>query len=185
MYKNQNKSKNFIIDSLEAVAELGQDAVKTTGRETNKNSDILSSQFGNPTLKERKYGNNNFTDIDFNKLQTKYDSQDSPQLQTLRAQINENSEDNGTSSNQAETNFFQKYKREEEEYLLKKKQEEEEKEQQEKLEEERKKQELVEKNKQKDETPKGKVRKSILGDGGHKKSTSELPPEYKPGAGKQ
>src|SRR3990167_2529529 len=88
MFTNkQNKPKNLIQDSFEKVTELGIDIARQAVREITKTFNPLAANFENPTRKERESGNQNFSELDFDKLQKQYDHQDSSQLDAVRSQI--------------------------------------------------------------------------------------------------
>lgn len=125
---------------------------------------------------------NNATKIDFDSLNNAYAGQDKQSLANIKQSLNPEQQ-----KQQADLQFFKKYKREEEEYYQKRKQEEEEKKQQEELaEQQRKKQEEEERlaRNAKAATPQGKKKKSIFGKI-REKASAILPPEMKPGGGKQ
>lgn len=135
-----------------------------------------------PIFKEIPVVGDNATKLDFDKLNNAYAGQDKQSLEAIQKQLTPEQ-----AKEQADLQFFRRYKREEEEYYMKRKQEEEEKKQREELEEqERKKREEGEKLKQNAESaaPQGKKKKSIFAKIKDKASTL-LPPEMKPGGGKQ
>ena len=182
MSTNQNKQKTIIHESFEQLSELGRDTARKAVKEITSTFNPLAANFENPTKKERENGNNNFSDLDFEKLQKQYDGQDASQLDAARAQL---SGPDTTNPKQQEYDYHRRVKREEEEYQLKKEQEEEEEERQEAYEEQQKKQlEEERRQAQSQGSPKGKIRKSILGGKGSQKSSSELPPELKSDAGR-
>jgi len=124
---------------------------------------------------------NNFSSLNFDKLNASYADQDKSQLEALREQMSPEQ-----MKEQGRVQFFKKYKQEEEDYYERRKREKEE----EKLQEERaaleKKHMEEEKNLNSHvgEIPKGKVRKNIFGKTNLRANTA-LPPEIKPGQGKQ
>jgi len=181
MSTNQKKQNTILHDSLEQLAELGRDTTRKAVREITSAFNPLAANFENPTKKEREKGNNNFSDLDFNKLQKQYDGQDSSKLDAVRAQL---AEPDTPNPKQQEYDYHRRVKREEEEYLAKKEQEEEEEKRQEAYEEQQKKQAEEQQAAQHIEAPKVKIRESILGGKGHQKSTTELPPELKADAGR-
>lgn len=182
---SSKKSKKTIIhDSIEQLSEFSRDTARKAVTEITSAFNPLASNFENPTKKEREQGNNNFTDLDFEKLQKNYDGQDSSQLDAVRSQLGHSSEEHPVNPKQEQYDYHQRVKREEEEYLAKKEQEEEEEKRQEAYEEEEKKRQEQEAARQPLETPKGKVRRSILGGKGNQKSSTELPPELKTDAGR-
>ncbi|MDP4010912.1 MAG: hypothetical protein Q8P72_01655 [Candidatus Roizmanbacteria bacterium] len=181
--KKQPKPKNIIQDSFEKVAELGIDTARQAVGEITKTFNPIAANFENPTRREREKGNQNFSDLDFNKLQKQYDHQDSSKLDAVRSQIG--GEENTPNPKQQEYDYLHRVKREEEEYLAEKEQEEEEEKRQEAYEEQEKARLKEEQRISQSQTaPKGKVRESILGGKGSQKSSSELPPELKRDAGK-
>ncbi|PIZ66059.1 hypothetical protein CO051_02865 [Candidatus Roizmanbacteria bacterium CG_4_9_14_0_2_um_filter_39_13] len=182
--KKQPKTKNLIQDSFEKVAELGIDTARQAVGEITKTFNPIVANFENPTRREREKGNQNFSDLDFNKLQKQYDHQDSSKLDAVRSQIG--GEENTPNPKQQEYDYHHRVKREEEEYLAKKEQEEEEEKRQEAYEEQEKARlEQERQRSQSQSAPKGKIRKSILGGKGNQKSTTGLPPEFRPDSGKQ
>jgi len=180
---SKKKQKTIIHDSIEQLSEFGRDTARKAVSEITSAFNPLSSHFENPTKKERESGNENFTDLDFEKLQKQYDGQDASRLDVARAQLSETGGDAPNPKQQA-YDYHHRVKREEEEYLAKKEQEEEEEKRQEAYEEEEKKRQEQEAAEKPPEIPKGKIRKSILGGKGNRKSSTELPPEFKPGAGR-
>ena len=167
-YKMKKQTK-IHLNPFEQVTELGKDTLVTTVKEVVKTANPFAELFTNPTAKEREKGNNNFTELDFDKLNKQYSEQDSPDLEVIRTQL--------------KAHYHKRVQREEEEENLKEEQEEQEEEQQEAMEEQQKAQEAAE-NAQPLEDPKGKVRKSILGGKGNIKASTELPPELKADAGR-
>jgi len=185
MKKQNNNKKSIVRESLENVYEFGRDTAKQAGIEIVNTINPFSELFTNPTSEERKKGNNNFTDIDFDKLNNSYKQHDSPELDQIRQQLGVG-ESNDPNEKKMHLDYHRRVKREEEEVYLKKEQEEEEKERDEALAEQEKQQAEEEQAKQQGAaSPKGKVRRSIMGSKGSQKSSSELPPEFQPGAGKQ
>ena len=186
MIGTSQKKPKIIYNAFEQTVELGKDTARKAVYEITKTFNPLDLGFEHPTNAERKKGNNNFTDLDFDKLQKQYDQQDSSKLDAVRAQLDTSSNEQ-QNPNQLKYNFHRRVMREEEEYNAKKEQEEEEKKRQEALEEQQKKQATEEtKKKQSAEiTPRGRIRRSILGGKSNLKSSTELPPELKPDAGKQ
>ncbi|MDA1317258.1 MAG: hypothetical protein O3B87_04505 [bacterium] len=183
----KTNTKKPFLNPFEQVAEFAKDTVVTTAKELVKTVNPLSELFINPTQKEREKGNNNFTELDFDKLQKQYSQQDNPDLEAIRAQLgadgaggNEVSED--MTDEQLKAQFHKRVMREEEEENLREEQEKEENERQKAMEAQQQAQAEAA-NAQPLETPKGKVHKNILG-GGRPKATSELPPEIKPDAGR-
>ena len=166
--KTKTKTPRPYLNPFEQVAELGKDTLVTAVKEVVKTANPFAELFTNPTVKEREKGNNNFTELDFDKLNKQYDEQDSPDLEVIRTQL--------------KAHYHKRVQREEEEENLKEEQEEQEEERQEAMEEQQKAQEEAA-NAQPLEAPKGKIRKNILG-GARPKATSELPPELKADAGR-
>ncbi|MDP4011805.1 MAG: hypothetical protein Q8P72_06295, partial [Candidatus Roizmanbacteria bacterium] len=115
-------------------------------------------------------GNNNFTELDFDKLNKQYGEQDNPDLEAIRAQF--------------KAQYHKRVQREEEEENLKEEQEEQEEEREEALKDQQKAQAEAAANAAPLETPKGKVHKNILGGKGNMKASTELPPELKADAGR-
>ncbi len=184
MSTNQKKQKTILHESIEQLAELGRDTARKAVKEITSAFNPLAANFENPTKKEREKGNNNFSDLDFNKLQKQYDGQDSSKLDAVRAQLGRSGADT-PNPKQLEYDYHHRVKREEEEYLAKKEQEEEEEKRQEAYEEQEKARlEQERQRSQSQSAPKGKIRKSILGGKGNQKSTTELPPELKADAGR-
>ena len=183
MSTNKIKQKTILHESIEQLAELGRDTARKAVQEITSAFNPLAANFENPTKKEREKGNNNFSDLDFNKLQKQYDGQDSSKLDAVRAQLGGSGADTPNPKQQA-YDYHHRVKREEEEYLAKKEQEEEEERRQEAYEEQQKKQAEEQLAAQHIEAPKGKKRKNILGGDKHK-ATAELPTEFRPDAGKQ
>ena len=131
--------------------------------EKNKNRLPAFSKEKLPVTKEFTNKPGNFSALDLDKLNTAYADQDKSQLDALRQQMTPEQIMEGK-----RIKFFKKYKKEEEEYYEKRKREEEEK-------------NLKSRT---GEIPKGKVRKNIFGKTNLKANTM-LPPEIKPGRGKQ
>ncbi len=134
-----------------------------------------------PIFKEIPQVGNNATKINFDQLHSSYAGQDKQSIEHIQKSISPEQ-----AKDQADLQFFRKYKREEEEYYLKRKKEEEEKKQQEELaEQQRLKQQEEERLARNAESavPHGK-KKSILGKI-REKASAILPPEMKPGGGKQ
>ena len=123
----------------------------------------------------------NFSSLNFDKLNASYANQDKSRLEVIREQMTPEQ-----IKEQESVKFFKKYKQEEEDYYEKRKREEEEKKLQEEREEAEQKRQQEEKNLKSHtgEIPKGKVRKNIFGKT-NLKSNTVLPPEIKPGQGKQ
>ncbi|OGK34829.1 hypothetical protein A3A93_06155 [Candidatus Roizmanbacteria bacterium RIFCSPLOWO2_01_FULL_38_12] len=166
--KTKQQKKIIIQDSFERDIEK------------NKNRLPAFSKEKLPVTKEFTNKPGNFSALDLDKLNTAYADQDKSQLDALRQQMTPEQIMEGK-----RIKFFKKYKKEEEEYYEKRKREEEEK----KLQEEHtkaEKQRQEEKNlkSRTGEIPKGKVRKNIFGKTNLKANTM-LPPEIKPGRGKQ
>ena len=186
-YKMKKQTK-IHLNPFEQVTELGKDTLVTTVKEVVKTANPFAELFTNPTAKEREKGNNNFTELDFDKLNKQYSKQDSPDLEAIRAQLNLNQSDSAKATSdkqeqQLKAHYHKRVQREEEEENLKEEQEEQEEEQQEAMEEQQKAQEAAA-NAQPLEAPKGMVRKSILGGKGKMKASTELPPELKADAGR-
>lgn len=135
--------------------------------------------------KERKKGNNNFSDLNVKKLQEAYKKKDEDEIKRLQNLINPQ-EAKTQEATQLETSYFQRNRNEQEEYYLRKKREEEEKKRNEEIEEkQRKQQEADEREKMRQqETPMGKIKKSIFG-GGKKKANTNLPVERRAESGKK
>lgn len=126
--------------------------------------------------------NGEYSQVDFEKLNKAYATQDDAELAKVREQLSPEDV-----KKQDHAVFFKKYKQEEEVYYETRKREEEEKklaEERQKLEEQRQEQEALTTQQSEDTLPKGIIRKNILG-GSNKKADLSLPPEMKPGGGKQ
>lgn len=134
-----------------------------------------------PISKEAISKSGNFSSLNFDKLNTSYANQDKSQLEALREQMTPEQ-----LKQQDKVQFFKKYKQDEEDYYEKRKREEEEKKLQVERKEAEQKQQEEEKNLKSHtgEIPKGKVRKNIFGKTNLRANTS-LPPEIRPGQGKQ
>lgn len=123
----------------------------------------------------------NFSSLNFDKLNISYADQDKSKLEAIREQMTPEQ-----LKEQDSVRFFKRYKQDEEDYYEKRKREEEEK----KLQEERQAAEIKRQEEEKNlkshggELPKGKVRKNIFGKTNLKSNTA-LPPEIRPGQGKQ
>ncbi len=132
-------------------------------------------------LKETVGKSGNFSSLNFDKLNASYANQDKSQLEALREQMTPEQ-----MKQQGRVQFFKKYKQEEEDYYERRKREKEEKKLQEEQAELEKKRAEEEKNLKSHggEIPKGKVRKNIFGKTNLRANTA-LPPEIKPGQGKQ
>lgn len=168
--------------TIEQLYEFGRETAKRAVQET-VDTLFLGSLFNDETQKEREKGNNNFSEIDVQKLNKAYEEDDQEEIQRLQRLINPEASTEAD-ENKLEMDYHKRVQREEEEQNLKTQQEEEEQKRQEALlEAEKKKQEEAEAQAP-IEAPKGKKRKSILG-GEKQKATSELPPEFRPDAGKQ
>ena len=167
--KTNSQKKPIITESLERDFEktklqLGKEAVEKM-----------------PFSSESINKSGNFSSLNFDKLNTSYADQDKSKLEAIRQQMTPEQ-----LKEQAKVQFFKKYKQEEEDYYEKRKRRHEEK----KLQEERI---TVEKIRQQEEEnlkshtgdiPKGKVKKNIFGKTNLKANTA-LPPEIRPGQGKQ
>jgi len=167
---------------LEQAYEFVKETAKMAVTETFDALNPLSSLFHDEVAREREKGNNNFSELDVQKLQTAYANKDKEEIDRLQRLIYPDQAQEQDEKKE-EMEYHRRVKREEEEFLLKKEQEEEEEKRQEAMEKQQKQQEEANQA-QPLEAPKGKVRKSILGGGKHK-ATSELPPEFRPDAGKQ
>ncbi len=135
-----------------------------------------------PIFKEIPQVGNNATKINFDQLHSSYAGQDKQSIEHIQKSISPEQ-----AKQQTDLQFFRKYKQEEEEYYLKRKKEEEEKKQQEALEEQQRiKQQEEERLARNAESavPQGKKKKSIMGKI-REKASALLPPEMKPGGGKQ
>ncbi len=174
--------KHNTFNPLEQAYEFVKDTAKMALTETFDALNPLSSLFHDEVSREREKGNNNFSEIDVQKLQKAYAENDSEEIQRLQRLIYPEQAKEQDEKNE-EMEYHRRVQREEEEFLLKKEQEEEEEKRQEAIEEQQKQQEEANQA-QPLESPKGKVRKNILG-GGKPKANSELPPEFRPDAGKQ
>jgi len=188
MSKSKSKQKS-VINPLETLTEFAKDTIEKAAEEIPEAvvpfAPVVKEMFGNPTKAERDKGNNNFTELNFDKLQKKYDQQDADKLNDVRSQLGGNKSE--INPKQQQYDYHRRVQREEEEQKLKTEAEEEEKKRQEALGEQQKKQKKEEEEIQRQQAgsmPKGKVRKTILG-GEHRKATSELPPERRPDAGRQ
>lgn len=169
----------------EQLKEFGIDTAKKAAQETIDALNPLSGLFGGPAQEMRKQGKNDFSDLDVQKLNEAYKEKDKDEIMRLQKLINpEQAQEQEDKKEEME--YHRRVKRDEEQYNLKKVQEEEEEKRQEAMEEQQKRQQEEEERMRaaQQETPKGKVRKSILG-GAKRKATSELPAEVRPDAGKQ
>ncbi len=188
--------KTFVNNPFEQIKEFTSDTARKAPQEIINTFIPGSEMWGSPTPKpEEVPGGPNFSPVDFEKLQSQYQQQDSPDIDKVRQQLL--GLQGGSTANQApqisaEQLHQQRHnqvKREEEQQYLRTKHEEEEeirKEELEKQQEEQAEAEAAEAAQQQS-SPQGKVRKNVLG-GGHKKSNMDLPPEVrherKGGAGK-
>ena len=168
--------------TLEQVYEFGKDTAQKAVKET-VDTLFLGSLFEDETHKERERGNENFSEIDVQKLNKAYEEDDQEEIQRLQKLINPEAAQEADDK-KLEMDYHKRVLREEEEYNLRQEQEEEEEERQKALIEAEKKRQEEEARQAPIETPKGKKRHSILG-GEKQKATTELPPEFRPDAGKQ
>lgn len=167
--------------TLEQVYEFGKETAQKAVKET-VDTLFFGSLFEDETQKERSKGNENFSEIDVQKLNKAYEEDDQEEIQRLQRLINPEAAEEADDK-KLEMDYHKRVQREEEEQNLRTEQEKEEEKRQEALiEAENKKQEEAQQAPL--EAPKGKKRKSILG-GDKQKATSELPPEFRPDAGKQ
>lgn len=167
----QQQKKKPIINPFESLDKI-----------THHTPHIDRAQDVSSIFKEIPQVGNNATKVDFDKLNSTYSGQDKKSIEDIQKNLSPEQ-----LKEQTDLQFFRKYKREEEDYYLKRKQEEEEKKQREELEEqEKKRQEEEERLTQNVEgaNPQGKKKKSIFGKI-REKATGLLPPEMKPGGGKQ
>src|SRR3989338_6082943 len=137
MIAQSQKKQKTAYNAFEQSVELAKDTARKAVHEIVKTFNPLDVMFDNPTKKERERGNNNFTDLNFDKLQSQYGQQDSSQLDAVRKQL-ESSSQKTKSPEQLAYDYHTRVKREEEEYLAKKEQEEEEDKRQEAYEERQK-----------------------------------------------
>lgn len=183
MKNNNNQKPKFVINPFEQIGEL----VKDTAREAvNAVGDILNP-FSNPENRQNSKKEirtpSGHTPLDLEKLNQSYQDHANPQLDAIRAQLGLKPDTTNGSENLNKL-YHDRVKQGEIEILEEEKRKKEQKAQEELAMEQ-------EKLKQKEEATKapakaqGKIRTNILGDGGHRKATSELPPEFRPGAGKQ
>lgn len=168
--KTTKKTPKPYLNPFEQVVELGKDTLATTVKEVVNTVNPFAELFTNPTAKERAKGNNNFTELDFDKLNNQYSEQDNPDLEAIRTQL--------------KTQYHKRVQREEEEENLKQEQEKQEEERQEALDDQQKAEAEAAANAVPLQAPKGKVRISILGGKGNVKASTELPPELKADAGR-
>jgi hypothetical protein len=153
------------------------ETLKDSSSSKNPEQSIASA----PIFKEIPQVGNNATKINFDQLHSSYAGQDKQSIADIQKSMNPEQV-----KEQNDLQFFRKYKREEEEYYLQRKKEEEEKKQQEELQEQQqlKQQEEERLARNAESTPQGKKKKSIMGKI-REKATALLPPEMKPGGGKQ
>lgn len=168
--------------TLEQLYEFGKETAQKAAQET-VDTLFFGSLFNDETQKEREKGNETFTDLDVQKLNKAYEQDDQEEIQRLQRLINPEAAEEADEK-KLEMDYHKRVQREEEEQILKKKQEEEEEERQKALMEAEKKKQEEAAEEAPIEAPKGKKRKNILG-GERQKATTELPPEFRPDAGKQ
>ncbi|QQS43535.1 hypothetical protein IPM65_05280 [Candidatus Roizmanbacteria bacterium] len=168
--------------TLEQLYEFGKETAQKAAQET-VDTLFFGSLFNDETQKEREKGNDSFTDLDVQKLNQAYEQNDQEEIQRLQRLINPEAAD-AADEKKTQTEYHKRVQREEEEYNLRQEQEEEEEKRQEALMEAEKKRMEEQEQQAPLEAPKGKKRKSILG-GERQKATTELPPEFRPDAGKQ
>jgi len=168
--------------TLEQIYEFGKDTVQKAAQET-VDTLFFGSLFNDETQKEREKGNENFSEIDVQKLNKAYEEDDQDEIQRLQRLINPEAAEEADEK-KLEMDYHKRVQREEEEQNLRTEQEEEEEERQEAMMEAEEKKQDEEAQQAPIEAPKGKQRRSILG-GAKQKATSELPPEFRPDAGKQ
>jgi DNA-binding transcriptional MerR regulator len=177
------------LNPFEQITDLGKDTLVTAVKEVAKTVNPLAELFVNPTAQERATGNNNFSELDFDKLNKQYSKQDNPNLEAIRAQLKggsngENETPQEVQDEQLKAHYHKRVQRDEEEENLKEEQEEQEEERQEALEEQQKAEAEAAANAAPLQAPKGKVLKNILGGKGNMKASTELPPELKAAAGR-
>ncbi|MBP9691463.1 hypothetical protein KBD81_05295 [Candidatus Woesebacteria bacterium] len=181
-FTKKTPPKKRIFNPLEQLTDLGKDTAKKAVTEVIGALNPFSDLFGGEAEKMRSQGKNDFSDLNVQKLQSAYAQDDQEEINRLQRLLHpEQFEEQD--EKQEEMNAHRRVQREEEEFNLKEEQEEEEEKRQEAMEEQQKKQAEAAQN-QHVETPKGKVRKSVLG-GAKRKASSELPTEFRPDAGKQ
>ena len=185
MKNNSNNQKpKFVINPFEQIGEFVKDTAKET---VNSVVDILNP-FSNPDArhnsKKEKLNSANHTPLDLENLNKSYQDQSNPQLDAIRAQLGLKPDTTSGNGN-LEKQYHDRVKQAEIEYLEKEKREKEQNLQEELAHEQEKLRIENENAAQAPANPKGKKRKNILGDGGHRKSSAELPAEFKPGGGKQ
>ncbi len=179
-----SKSRSANQDNIyEKAYEFGVETAKKAVKETVDTLNPLSSLFQGEAQKERDNGNEHFTDIDVHKLNQAYEQDDKEEIERLQRLINPEAMEEADEK-KLEMDYHKRVQREEEEYNVKKEQEEEEEKRQEAMMQAEKKRMEEEQEQLPIETPKGKKRRSILG-GERQKATTELPPEFRPDAGKQ
>lgn len=184
-FKKKTTTKQRLVNNpYEQLKEFTVDTAQKAAKETIDALNPLSGLFGGPAQELRKQGKSDFSDLDVQKLNEAYKQKDQDEIMRLQRIINpEQAQEQDEKKEEME--YHRRVLREEEQFNLKKEQEEEEEKRQEALEEQQKKQQEEEaRNASQQETPKGKVRKNILG-GAKRKATSELPAEVRPDAGKQ
>lgn len=184
--KNKKKQSRRYDNPFETAYETVKDAAKSVVKETFDALNPLGVFFSGEAQRLRKEGKNDFSDIDVQKLNKAYAKDDKEEIERIQRILNPEAFEE-QDAKKKEMEFHKRVQREEEQYNLKKQQEEEERKRQEAMEEQQKREQEEEERvrAQQQETPKGKVRKSILGGKGNKKATSEIPAEFRPGAGKQ
>lgn len=183
MQTQKTLQKKSLYNPFEAIYELGKDTAKRAVKETVDILNPLSEMFGGEAQKMRSEGKNDFSDINVMKLQSAYEKDDQEEIIRIQRILNpEQAEEQDAKKEEGE--YHRRVQQDEKEYNLRKEQEGEEEEREEALDLQRKKQEEDAEHAQPLESPKGKVRKNILG-GGKQKATSELPTEFRPDAGKQ
>ena len=185
MHKQKQKTQPpFLQDTLEKLYELGTDTAKQAAMATAETFNPISEILTGETEKARQEGKNDFTDINPEKLEKAYEEHDQEEIERLQKMINPQKAEE-QEEQQLQMDYHKRREQEEEELNLRAEQEEEEEERQEALLEQQEKQaEEEQRQTQQQEAPKGKKRRNILG-GEHQKATSELPPEFRPDAGKQ
>lgn len=163
---------NIVHDTFEQLAELGQSTAKKTVKAVTQTVNPLYSPEKNAQdqqkqLEELNKKKDNHTRVDFEKLQKKYASEDAQKTTQLRNRLFQLVKDAEKQSLEKQHQKEQKKQYESQQEVEKEK----------KLEEERIQAESF-------ETPKGKVRKSILGGGKKKSAGMEQHAEYKPSSSK-
>ncbi len=168
---NKTQNKKPVINPFETLDKITH-PIPHSG-----NKEMVSSLF-----KEIPTVGDNATKIDFDKLNTSYADQDKGTLEEIKKNLNPEQQ-----AEMDKVRFFKRYKQEEQEYYERRKREDEEKRQREELEEQERKRQEEEERLAKNAgqaTPQGKKKKSIFGKI-KDKANMILPPEMKPGGGKQ